>query len=190
MEEFIQWANNAESIDPIIKAAIVPLWFVTIHPFTDGNGRLSRTLTDMFLTRSDGMIHRFYSMSATFSNHRSEYYDMLERTQHGGMDITPWIAWFLACMEEALQHTEQVIAKVVSKGEYWERHKEMPINERQRKVINRLLDGFEGKLTSSKWAKLVKCSSDTALRDIEDLLQKGLLVKEGTGRGTYYELKP
>lgn len=189
MEEFMEWANGAQLIDPIIKAAIVPLWFVTIHPFTDGNGRLSRTLTDMFLTRSDGMIHRFYSMSATFSNHRSEYYDMLEKTQHGGMDITPWIAWFLACMEEALQHTEQVIAKVVSKGEYWETHKEMPVNERQRKVINKLLDGFEGKLTSSKWAKLVKCSSDTALRDIEDLLQKGLLVKEGIGRGTYYELK-
>ena len=189
MEDFMQWANEAQSIDPIIKAAIVPLWFVTIHPFTDGNGRLSRTLTDMFLTRSDGMIHRFYSMSATFSNHRSEYYDMLERTQHGGMDITPWIAWFLDCMKEALQHTEQVVAKVVSKGEYWENHREVPINERQRKVINRLLDGFEGKLTSSKWAKLVKCSSDTALRDIEDLLQKGLLVKEGTGRGTYYELK-
>lgn len=189
MEELFQWANNAESIDPIIKAAIVPLWFVTIHPFTDGNGRLSRTLTDMFLTRSDGMIHRFYSMSATFGNHRSEYYDMLEKTQHGGMDITPWIAWFLACMEEALQHTEQIIAKVVSKGEYWESHKETSINERQRKVINRLLDGFDGKLTSSKWAKLVKCSSDTALRDIEDLLLKGMLVKEGTGRGTYYELK-
>lgn len=114
---------------------------------------------------------------------------MLERTQHGGMDITPWIAWFLDCMKEALQHTEQVVAKVVSKGEYWENHREVPINERQRKVINRLLDGFEGKLTSSKWAKLVKCSSDTALRDIEDLLQKGLLVKEGTGRGTYYELR-
>jgi len=189
MEEFMEWSNGAQPIDPIVKAAIVPLWFVTIHPFTDGNGRLSRTLTDMFLTRSDGMIHRFYSMSATFSNRRSEYYDILEKTQHGGMDITPWIAWFLDCMEEALQHTEQVIAKVVSKGEYWETHKEIPINERQRKVINRLLDGFEGKLTSSKWAKLVKCSTDTALRDIEDLLQKGMLVKEGTGRGTYYELK-
>lgn len=189
MEKFMEWANDAQPIDPIVKAAIIPLWFVTIHPFTDGNGRLSRTLTDMFLTRSDGMMHRFYSMSATFSNHRLEYYDMLERTQHGGMDITPWIAWFLDCMEEALQHTEQVIAKVVSKGEYWETHKETPINERQRKVINRLFDGFEGKLTSSKWAKLVKCSSDTALRDIEDLLQKGLLVKEGKGRGTYYELK-
>lgn len=114
---------------------------------------------------------------------------MLERTQHGGMDITPWIAWFLDCMKEALQHTEQVVAKVVSKGEYWENHREIGINERQRKVINRVLDGFEGKLTSSKWAKLVKCSSDTALRDIEDLLQKSMLLKEGTGRGTYYELR-
>lgn len=189
MEEFMQWANDVESIDPIIKAAIVPLWFVTIHPFTDGNGRLSRTLTDMFLTRSDSMIHRFYSMSATFCNRRSEYYDILERIQHGGMNITPWIAWFLSCMEEALQHTEQVIDKVISKAEYWENNKEIPINERQRKVLNRLLDGFEGKLTSSKWAKIVKCSSDTALRDIEDLMQKGLVVKEGTGRGTYYELK-
>ena len=189
MEDFIRWANDAESIDPIIKAAIVPLWFVTIHPFTDGNGRISRTLTDMFLTRSDGMIHRFYSLSATFCNRRSEYYDILERTQHGGMNITPWIVWFLSCMEEALHHTEQVIEKVISKAEYWENHREMPINERQRKVINRLLDGFEGKLTSSKWAKLVKCSSDTALRDIEDLMQKDLIVREGTGRGTYYELK-
>ena len=189
MEDFMQWANDAQPIDPIIKAAIIPLWFVTIHPFSDGNGRLSRTLTDMFLTRSDGMIHRFYSMSATFCNHRSEYYDILERTQHSGMDITPWISWFLACMEEALQHTEQVIAKVISKGEFWENNKEIPVNERQRKVINRLLDGFEGKLTTSKWAKLAKCSSDTALRDIEDLVQKNVFIKAGTGRGTYYELK-
>ena len=190
MDDFMQWVNNVQCIDPIIKAAIVPLWFVTIHPFSDGNGRLSRTLTDMFLTRSDGMIHRFYSMSATFCNHRSEYYDILERTQHGDMDITPWISWFLSCMEEALRHTEEVIDKVVSKAEFWENNKEMPINERQWKIINRLLDGFEGKLTSSKWAKLAKCSSDTALRDIEDLVQKGLFVKEGAGRGTYYELKP
>ena len=189
MDDFIQWANNSQAIDPIVKAAIVPLWFVTIHPFPDGNGRMSRTLTDLFLTRSDGMMHRFYSMSATFSNRRSEYYEMLERTQHGGMDITPWIAWFLDCMEEALRHTEQVIDKVVSKAEFWENNKEIPINERQRKVVNRLLEGFDGKLTSSKWAKLAKCSTDTALRDIDDLVQKGLFVKAGVGRGTYYELK-
>ncbi len=188
MDELIRWANDTQYIDPIVKAAIIPLWFVTIHPFSDGNGRLSRTLTDMFLTRSDGMIHRFYSMSATFNNRRSEYYEMLEKTQHGGMDITAWISWFLDCMKEALRHTEEVIEKVLSKAAFWDRYKEIPVNERQRKVLNRLLDGFDGKLTSSKWAKLAKCSVDTSLRDIEDLVQKSLLVREGTGRGTYYSL--
>ena len=143
MEEFLDWANGEQQIDPIIKAAIVALWFVTVHPFGDGNGRLSRTLTDLFLTRSDGMTHRFYSMSAAICKNRMAYYDILEKTQKGGMDVTPWIVWFLSCLDEALQHTEVIIAKVLEKSTFWEQHKDIDVNERQRKIIDRLLEGFD-----------------------------------------------
>lgn len=188
MDEFLDWANGEQQIDPIIKAAVIALWFVTIHPFGDGNGRLSRTLTDLFLTRSDGMTHRFYSMSAAICKNRSAYYDILEKTQKGGMDVTPWIVWFLSCLDEALQHTEVIIAKVLEKSAFWEQHKDMDVNERQRKIIDRLLEGFDGKLTTSKWAKICQCSSDTALRDLDDLVKKRILKVQGVGRGTFYVL--
>ena len=188
MEDFLNWINSEQQIDPIIKAAIVALWFVTIHPFGDGNGRLSRTLTDLFLTRSDGMTHRFYSMSAAICKNRSAYYDILEKTQKGGMDVTPWIVWFLSCLDEALQYTEVIIAKVLEKSAFWEQHKDIDVNERQRKIIDRLLEGFYGKLTTSKWSKICHCSSDTALRDLDGLVKKDILKVQGVGRGTFYVL--
>lgn len=188
MEEFLDWANGEQQIDPIIKAAIVALWFVTVHPFGDGNGRLSRTLTDLFLTRSDGMTHRFYSMSAAICKNRSAYYDILEKTQRGGMDVTPWISWFLSCLDEALQNTEAIIDKLLEKSAFWEQHNGIEVNERQRKVIDKLLEGFEGKLTTSKWAKICQCSTDTALRDLDGLVKKNILKVQGVGRGTFYVL--
>lgn len=189
MKLFLEWANDNRRIDPVLKAAIAHLWFITIHPFDDGNGRISRTITDLFLARADEMPHRFYSMSAEIRRQRKSYYEVLEKTQKGSVDITGWLEWFLDCLEAALLETEKSITTVLQKATFWDKFRLVSMNERQVKMVNLLWDGFDGKLTSSKWAKITKCSPDTALRDIQDLINKGALRKtdEG-GRSTGYEL--
>lgn len=189
MERFIAWANREQPMDMILKAAIAHLWFVSIHPFDDGNGRLARVITDLFLARSDRMPHRYYSMSAQIRKIRGSYYETLEYTQKYGMDITPWLSWFLDCLHEALLDAENTVKKVREKALFWERHREVAMNPRQTQMVNLLWDGFEGKLTSSKWGKITKCSADTALRDIQDLIGKGVFRKSAeSGRSTNYEL--
>jgi Fic family protein len=189
MNVFLNWYNQNDKVDLVLKAAIAHLWFVTIHPFDDGNGRITRALTDMLLAQSDKNNQRFYSMSAQIRIERKEYYDILERTQKGDLDLTHWIKWFLQCLINALDSTDEVLEKVLFKGKFWQIHASTLINERQKKLINKLLDGFDGKLTSSKWAKIAKCSKDTAIRDINDLLEKSVLRKESAGgRSTNYEL--
>ena len=189
MERFISWVNAESEVDEVVKAAIAHFWFVTIHPFDDGNGRMARALTDMMLARSERTSKRFYSMSAEIKLMRSEYYEVLERTQRGDGDITEWLLWFLRCFDAALDSTEENLSAVLARARYWEHFAKEEINERQRKIINLQFDGFFGKLTSSKWAKIAKCSSDTALNDIKDLLGKGMLVKNGEGgRSTNYSL--
>lgn len=189
MNAFLTWANDHQKIDAVLKAAIAHLWFVTIHPFDDGNGRISRTITDLFLGRADEMPHRFYSMSSEIRKQRKAYYAILEKTQKGGLDITDWMEWFLHCLEAALLDTEKSIGRILQKAAFWDKHRSVSMNERQTKMVNLLWDGFDGKLTSSKWAKIAKCSADTALRDIQDLIAKHVLRKtdEG-GRSTNYEL--
>lgn len=194
MAAFLDWFEGEDSLDPVLKAAIAHLRFVTIHPFEDGNGRMARAIADMALARSEGSSQRFYSMSAQIRQERRGYYAILEKTQKSGLDITSWLAWFLECLDRACEGAEQILAGVLFKARFWERISgravnEPPLNERQRQVINRLLDGFEGKLTSSKWARLTKVSSDTALRDIADLVERGVLVKnDAGGRSTSYSL--
>jgi len=187
---FLKWFEAANGIDPVLKAGIAHFWFVTIHPFEDGNGRISRAIADMALARAEGMIERFYSMSAQIEAEKKQYYLNLERSQKGGVDITSWLEWFLGCLGRAVAGAEDGLASVLRKAKIWERiNSQSPVNERQRKVINRLLDGFEGKLSTSKYAKLAKCSGDTALRDIKILLDQGILVQdEGGGRNTSYRL--
>jgi Fic family protein len=186
---FLAWFNGKKSIDPVLKAALAHLWFVTVHPFDDGNGRISRAIADMALARSEGSSQRFYSMSAQICLERKTYYDILESTQKGDLDITAWFEWFLQCLGRALEGAETTLASVLKKARFWESHGGEQFNERQRKIINRLLDGFDGKLTSSKWATLGKCSQDTASRDIDDLVQRGVLAKNpGGGRSTSYSL--
>ena len=188
MCQFIDWFNKSE-IDLVIKAAIAHLWFVTIHPFEDGNGRITRALTDMLLAQSDKSNQRFYSMSAQIRIERKQYYEILEKTQKGDLDITEWLVWFLNCLINALKSTDSVLTRVLFKAEFWKKHIETAINDRQRKLLNKIMDGFDGKLTSSKWAKIAKCSKDSAVRDINDLIEKGILQKEAAGgRSTYYEL--
>ena len=176
----------------MLKAGIAHLWFVTIHPFEDGNGRIARAIADMALARSEHSARRFYSMSAQIRSERNAYYDMLEETQKGDLDITAWLRWFLDCLDRAFDRAEQTLAVVLAKARFWERlggTAAAAFNERQLMVINRLLDGFEGKLTSSKWASLAKCSQDTALRDIEDLRKRGILTRDASGgRSTSYSL--
>jgi Fic family protein len=189
MSRFLDWFEGKMSADLVLKSALAHLWFVTIHPFEDGNGRIARAIADMVLARSEGSPQRFYSMSAQIRDERSAYYDILEATQKGELDITRWLTWFLDCLERAVENAEAVLGSVLIKARFWERIKEVPINERQRAVLNRLLDGFEGKLNTSKWAKLTKASTDTALRDITDLVDKGILRKDpGGGRSTSYSL--
>ncbi|QKJ29243.1 Fic family protein [Mucilaginibacter mali] len=189
MEQFIRWINHNNTNDAVIKAAIAHLWFVTIHPFDDGNGRITRALTDMLLARADGIPERFYSMSAQILKERNDYYQLLEKTQKGGMDITAWLLWFLKCLNRAMDHTEETIAGVTRRNEFWKKFQDVQLNERQRHMIVTLLDSFFGKLTSGKWAKMNKCSADTALRDIQDLINKGVLIKESPGgRSTNYVL--
>ncbi len=190
MNEFIRWFNNSEETDSVLKAAIAHFWFVTIHPFDDGNGRIARAITDMQLSRSDESPQRFYSMSNQILAERKKYYEVLERTQRGNGDITEWLEWFLACLGNSLKNSGEVLESVLGKAKFWEKHIQTPLNDRQRLMLNKLLDGFEGKLTSSKWAKITKCSQDTAIRDIQDLISKGILRKEAKGgRSTNYELK-
>ena len=189
MKRFIDWFNTEERTDPVLKAAIAHLWFVAIHPFDDGNGRLTRTLTDMLLARADGMSYRFYSMSAEILLNRNEYYTALENTTTKDVDITLWLEWFLRTLRDAMKRSEKVVKRVVAKALFWQEHREVAMNERQVKVVNKLWDGFEGKLTTAKWAKICKTSQPTALRDINDLVEKGILVRSYEGsKNTNYVL--
>jgi Fic family protein len=189
MGSFLGWFEGGEAIDLVIKAGLAHFWFVTIHPFEDGNGRIARAIADMALSRSENSPQRFYSMSAQIQQERNAYYDILERTQKGTMDITPWMEWFLGCLGRAIEGAQITLAAVLAKARFWERIKSVPLNDRQRLVINRLVDGFEGKLTSSKYATLAKCSQDTAHRDIRALVdQKVLMQNSEGGRSTSYAL--
>ena len=190
ISKFLDWFERPSPIDPVLRAAIGHLWFVTIHPFDDGNGRIARAIADMALARSERSTQRFYSMSAQIRNERNAYYQILEDTQKGDLDITPWILWFLDCIELAINGAEQSLEHIRSKARFWEKYSGASFNERQLSMINKMIDGFEGKLTSSKWAIIMKCSQDTALRDIDDLIQRGIFVREpGGGRNTSYKIK-
>jgi len=190
MRHFLDWFEEGEGTDPVLRAGIAHLWFVTIHPFEDGNGRIARTIADMALARADGMRERFYSMSAQIETERNDYYAQLERQQRGSVDITGWLTWFLDCLGRAIGAAEDTLAAVLYKAEIWKIANRNPVNERQRLVLNRLLDpDFKGYMNTSKYAKLAKCSNDTALRDIRDFVDRGLLVKNPSGgRSTSYRL--
>lgn len=189
MERFLDWINNEKDTDPVLKAAIAHLWFVAVHPFDDGNGRLTRTITDMLLARADGMPHRYYSMSAEILKNKNKYYEALENTTVGDVDITLWLEWFLQTLKGAMERSEVVVSRVVKKSMFWQEHRDIVMNERQIKVVNKLWDGFEGKLTTDKWAKICKTSQATALRDINDMVDKGVLVKGTEGsKNTSYSL--
>lgn len=190
MRLFLDWFNLEQKTDLVLKAAIAHLWFVTIHPFEDGNGRISRALSDMLLARSDEQSYRFYSMSTQIRKERNSYYDILEKTQKGSLDITTWLEWFLNCLFHAIEHSEKILEKIINKHSFWVKYSGISINDRQRKILNMLLDDFQGVLNTTKWAKIGKCSQDTALRDIQDLIEKEILVKsEQGGRSTNYVLK-
>jgi len=189
MKAFLKWLGGNGDMDLVVKSAVAHLWFVTLHPFDDGNGRIARAISDQYLARSEQSASRFYSMSSQIREDRKAYYNILESTQKGGLDITPWLEWYLGCLDRAFDGAEIILSKVMQKANFWQTNRGHTFNDRQTKVLNRLLDGFEGKLTSSKWAKLTKCSQDTALRDINNLLAQGVLVKEeGGGRSTSYAL--
>ena len=188
MSRFLAWFNTSK-IDLVLKAAIAHLWFVTIHPFEDGNGRITRAISDMLLARSDKSSQRFYSLSAQIRLERKQYYALLEKTQTGDLDLTEWIAWFLNCLIHAVKASDLLLSRVLAKADFWQKNRETQLNDRQRKLVNLLLDEFEGKLSSSKWAKIAKCSKDSAVRDINDLMEKGILLKEAAGgRSTSYVL--
>lgn len=189
MASFLDWLNGPAGTDAVLKAGLSHLWFVTIHPFDDGNGRIARAIADMALARSEQSPQRFYSMSTQIRQERTAYYDILERTQKGTMDVTLWMEWFLGCLGRAIDGAHEILGSVLAKAHFWEGVRGVPLNERQKLVLNRLLDGFVGKLTTSKYAKLAKCSQDTALRDILALVEHGILVRgpEG-GRSTSYAL--
>ncbi len=190
MSAFLEWLNTNNELDQVIKSAIAHFWFVTIHPFDDGNGRIARTIADMILSRSDGSHERFYSMTNQIQKERKEYYEILESAQKGDSDITEWVVWYLECLQRALDATDEILESILAKAKFWDTYREATINDRQRKILNRLFDGFDGKLTTSKWAKICKCSNDTALRDIQALIAMEILRKtdEG-GRSVNYELK-
>jgi len=189
MLDFLNWFNADQHDDPVIKAGLAHLWFVTVHPFEDGNGRIARAVGDMALARAEQSAQRFYSLSAQIQRERNDYYDRLEATQKGGMDVTDWLEWFLACLLRAVQGATETLASVLTKARYWQHWAGIPMNHRQIKLLNKLLDGFEGTLTSSKWAAIAKCSQDSALRDINELLEFGVLKKStASGRSTSYEL--
>ena len=189
MSAFIDWFNNPPDTDEVLKAGLAHLWFVTIHPFDDGNGRIARAIADMILARSEKSSQRFYSMSEQIRKERNSYYDILERTQKGTMDVTPWLVWFLSCLDRAIENAQNILAAVLAKARFWEHIREISLNERQTHILNRLLEGFEGKLTTSKYSKLAKCSQDTALRDISFLVEQGILIRNSAGgRSTSYSL--
>jgi len=189
IKAFLKWFEGKDKTDLIIKAALAHLWFVTIHPFDDGNGRIARAIADMSLARSEKSPQRFYSMSSQIRLERNAYYDILESTQKNGLDVTPWLQWFLECLNRAFDGAEKILKTVLDKAEFWKEHAQIKINDRQRDMLNRLLEGFEGKLTSSKWAIIEKCSPDTALRDIKELIEAGILKRdERGGRSTSYSL--
>jgi Fic family protein len=196
MGSFLKWFNTESAhrpsgIDPVLKAGVAHLRFVTIHPFDDGNGRIARAITDLCLARSERSAQRFYSMSAQIRQERKAYYDILEQTQRNGMDVTPWLQWFLGCLGRAIDGAGALLGSVLAKARFWEQLGETPVNGRQRAVLNRLLDGFAGKLTTTKWAKLTKCSQDTATRDVRDLVDRAILVRSAEGgRSTSYSLAP
>jgi Fic family protein len=176
-------------MDPVLKAAIAHFWFIIIHPFDDGNGRIARAISDLLLSRADGTSERYYSMSSQILLERKKYYEVLQKVQHNRNDITEWLEWFFSCLKNALLQTELKLDSILKKADFWNKHEGTDLNERQRLMLNKLLDGFDGKLKSSKWAKICKCSSDTALRDIKDLIEKGVLQQENQGgRSTNYEL--
>jgi Fic family protein len=188
-QRLLDWLNGPSSEPPLLKAGLGHLWFVTLHPFDDGNGRIARAIGDLLLARADGSPQRFYSLSAQIQRERKAYYDILERTQKQSMNVTDWLAWFLAALHRAVDQAQHTLDAVLGKARFWQHWAATPLNERQVKLVNRLLDGFEGKLTSSKWATICKCSPDTALRDINDLLSRGVLRKsEAGGRSTSYQL--
>ena len=189
MSYFLDWLNKTTEMDLVLKASIAHLWFVTIHPFEDGNGRITRAITDMILAKSDGLSQRFYSMSAQIQKNRKSYYDILEKTQKSNLDITEWIVWFLKTLLQAIINSDKTLSKVIFKHHFWNTYGKEIKNDRQKKMLNKLLDNFKGNLTTSKWAKITKCSQDTALRDIQDLINKNILIKaKSGGRSTNYEL--
>ncbi|OQY92634.1 MAG: cell filamentation protein Fic [Sphingobacteriales bacterium UTBCD1] len=189
MNKFLDWFNNDKQLDPVLKAAIAHFWFIIIHPFDDGNGRIARAITDMLLARAENSGERFYSMSSQILIERKRYYQVLQKVQHSTGDITEWLNWFLHCLKNAMLATELTTQQILRKAEFWKLQEHTPINERQRTILNMLFDGFDGKLQTSKWAKITRVSTDTALRDIKDLIEKGILqeTNEG-GRSTNYEL--
>jgi Fic family protein len=190
MRLFFDWFNLEQTTDLVLKAAIAHLWFVTIHPFEDGNGRIGRAISDMLLARSDEQAYRFYSLSSQIRKERNAYYDVLEKTQRGSLDITKWIEWFLNCLLHAIEHSEIVLEKIINKHAFWIKNAVINLNDRQRKILNMLMDDFQGVLNTTKWSKIGKCSQDTALRDIQDLIEKDILIKtEQGGRSTNYMLK-
>ncbi len=190
MTAFLDWFNSDDSTDCVVKAGIAHLWFVTIHPFDDGNGRIARAIADMMLARSEQSSQRFYSMSSQIRHERNAYYGGLEETQKGTLDITKRLEWFLDCLGRAIDAADESLANVIRKARFWETYASLPLNDRQRLILNKLLEGFEGKLTSSKWAKLTKCSQDTALRDLLSLMEWGVLAKDAAGgRSTSYSLR-
>ena len=187
--DFLQWFETDQALDPLVKAGLAHLWFVTIHPFDDGNGRIARAIGDLALARADQSKQRFYSLSAQIQKERKDYYALLEKTQKGNLEATEWLSWFLACLLRALQEADRILSAVLHKAYFWTRWAGTPLNARQIKVLNRMLDGFEGKLSNKKWSAIGKCSSDTALRDINDLVERGILSRTDTGgRSTSYDL--
>ena len=189
MDVFLNWFDNELNIDGVLKAAIAHFWFIIIHPFDDGNGRIARAISDMLLARSEESSQRFYSLSNQILIEKKKYYEILQKVQHSSGDITDWLDWFLNCLFRALENTAETLKWVLQKSDFWDKNKETVLNSRQRLMLNRLFDGFDGKLKSSKWAKIAKCSADTALRDIKDLIEKGILKQEESGgRSTNYEL--
>ena len=189
LKRFLEWFNGSSEVDPVLKAGVAHFWFVTIHPFEDGNGRIARAIADMVLSQADGTKDRFYSMSSGIEEERREYYHELESAQRGDLDITRWLAWFLRRLDRTIEDADHILGPVLHKAKLWQRINLRPVNERQRRIINRMLDNFQGHLTTSKYAKLAKCSNDTALRDIRELLERGILVKNpGGGRSTSYHL--
>ncbi|RAJ27034.1 Fic family protein [Pedobacter cryoconitis] len=188
MTRFTNWLNNEQNLDPVIKAALAHLWFVTIHPFDDGNGRMTRAITDMLLARADQTENRFYSMSAQIQKDRNQYYEILEKTQKGSLDVTAWLNWFLDCLYRAMDSTDIILDAIRTRALFWEVNRNTTFNIRQQEILDLLLDGFFGNLTVSKWSKITKASKDTALRDIQDLVKKNILVQQGAGRSTNYQL--